>query len=240
MDFIKDFLKNASLKAKLITFGTFAALLIILIISIINFIITHQPAPVHVDIENFSNSLSEADLPDYYKTQIQQLVWSKIKDLPDIDQNNIIPATIREGSIKEQENGKYSLIVDIEPLHYSFRISFSWNPELSNQSYIEPGFYIECPYPDEIIYPETPCPVDTTISRAKRILPTDLTVDGVNVHAEIDNYNTKKPSIILDINSCEYNDTAKKGELVFRNWLKENLIDPNDINILTHIICYYL
>lgn len=231
MNLIISFFQNASIKAKILTFGGIFLFLTIIIISIINLIGTsNQSEPINIDIVNYSESFENTKLPDYYQDQIQQYIWTEIgntANAENYENPENIPATIRPGSIKKTDEDQYFLIVDIEPLRYSFRVSFFYNPELANQPYVEPGYYIECPHPDEVIYPDTPCPLGTPIEQVKRYLPISLTGDGFteDVHALT---SSTGDYIMVKVNTCNDNDLPI-GNMLFRNWLKELYIDPNDI-----------
>lgn len=242
MDSIRLFFQNASTKAKVFIFGGSLLFVSIIVISIISIISANQPAPEYLNITNFSESLSELDLPDYYKSQIQQYVWANIKNLPDVSQVNQsdqitqVDAVIRKNSLKKNEDNNYSVLVDIEPLHYSFRVSFFYNPELAGQPYVEPGYYIECPYPDEIIYPDTPCPLESTLDQLARLLPATIKSDNYTIEASISASSTNR-FVLANIKSCDSNLDLKKAEFVFRDWIKQNGLDPNDININTIKTC---
>lgn len=243
MNNIRLFFQNASTKAKILISGGVLLFISIIIISIISIVSANQTAPEYLNITNFSENLSELDLPDYYKTQIQQYVWAYIKDLPGVSQVNQsnqisqVDAVIRKDSLeKSGDDGNYSVLVDIEPLHYSFHVSFFWNPEISNQSYVEPGYYIECPYPDEIIYHDTPCPLETTLDQLARLLPATIESNSYTINARIAASSIGR-FLLADIQSCDPNVDLKKAEFTLRDWIKQNSLDPNNININTIKTC---
>lgn len=236
MNTIKNFLQNASPKAKTVIFSGVFIFLAIIIVSIVNLIInSSQFVTAPVEITNFSESFDEITLPDYYQTQLQAYVWAEIMSTGNAPDTDFIPATIREGSIKKSDTDRYTALVDIEPLRYSFRVSFSYNPELIGQPYVEPGYYIECPYPDEIIYPDTPCPLSTPLEQVKRYLPIELSGNGFTEKAIVMTSSTGD-YIMLKINTCN-DDILSEGDLIFRNWLKKQYIDPNDLSYGITKVC---
>ena len=246
MDFIKSFLRNASNKMKLLVFGIILLILTIIIVAVVHFATSRkQPEPTNVEIDNFSSSLSSADLPDYYQAQIQQYLWTKLKHLPNVDKDTVFTATIREGSIKKNDEDKYTLLVDIPDLRYTFQISFFYNPELfANNPYAEPSYYIGCPIADEIIYPETKCPIGTPIDNIKRFLPIAITTpSGHKIFTKIETYAdyqeyANEQYLAVYVNSCGDKSVLPATEKAFRKQLKEYALDPNDYHIEIMDACY--
>ena len=234
MSLIKNFLQNATPKAKALLLGGLLLFLAIIIISVINLVLTRRSEPIHVDISNFSESFDNLDLPETYQLQAQRLIWPYLKDVDSVNQSDPIPATIREGSIKKNDYNQYSFIVDVEPLRYSFKITFFWNPE--NQPYLEPGYTIECPSSDEIIYPDTPCPVGTAVDQIENYLPATIDFNDTSIEAKLIN-SMKGYYILAKVDTCD-EDVQAAGNIFFRNWIKQLNFDPNDFTIVIARTCY--
>lgn len=242
----KNFLSNSSPKAKVLVFGGSFLILLVFIISLI-FIFkssfTTEEQHIHINnLEDISLNIS-----DDYKKQIQSLIWNTIKDQDHIDSSSLIDSNIRENSITI-ENNHVTLLVDIESLHYTFRVSFYQKPNNENNtiSYQEPSFYIECPYPEEVVYSDTKCPVGTPVDQINRYLPFSLTLNtekgtsSVSVNLKkytfLEKY-AKENYLEISINACGDKTILKSGESTVKKWLKEHYFDPNDFHIEIVNLC---
>lgn len=237
MNFIKRFFQNATTQAKILVIGGVTVFVTIIIISIINLLPKYYYNPAdNIDVVNYSSSLEQYGLPSNLLDILRRQVWDYIKDNEKASQLSTIPITIREETVRKNENHEYTFVIDIEPLRYSFHVTYSWNPEYAGKPYYTPAPLLECPYPDEIIYPDTPCPIGTPIDQIERYLPTKLSYDGVSINAKITDSMIGR-YIIVEVDTCDEK-IQDEGDIFFRNWVKQLYLDPNNYDIRPRRTCY--
>lgn len=236
MNFLKNFWKNSSTKAKAFVLSIFGSLLIILIISIISLLNQPKPyvAPQHVNISNWSENLT---IPDSLKTEVEQQIWSEIKDEEGITPSTIYDATIRQDSVSKSDDSTLVLI-DIEPLHYSFRTTITYNESKINQPYYNPGSFIECPYPKEVIFTDKKCPIGTPLSQLQRHLPhyQYLSDESTTFSVTTRTYDSfqkfsGEQYLAVSANSCGDQQKMTETNKLVKEWLKSLYLDPNDFHI---------
>lgn len=238
---LKDFLENASLKAKLIALSIPTFFLLVIIISIIAIANSSSRPKIStpITITNFSDELK--GINQEYKEYIEYQIWLTVKD-KNINESQNIEAKIRPNSVSTSDNTNYSLLIDIDSLHYSFHISFSYNTNSSIQPSHE-NYNIECPSKDEIIYTDKKCPIGTPIDQIQPYLPIVISIPATSIYGELRTYSdfqtfAGEKYLAFTANTCNDKNTVESVKDAINTWFKNHALDYNDYHIEILNKCY--
>lgn len=236
-----SFFQSLSKQAKIFLFSTLGLFLIILIISITSILSQKDSGSDYIRIDNFSENTSA---PNGYRRYIEDTIWQTIAQQDGVTREDLASATIRQGSTTGQVDNDItttSFLVDIESLHYTFRITFNWNQK-TNKIPTDPYISVTCPKPEEVIYTETRCPIDATL-QLRDYLPHELTLsDGTQINLTLERYaeyqnHGNEQYLFVSLPTCNnYNQLLESKEITER-WLNSLYADMSNLRI--EVSCSY-
>lgn len=238
VDSVKDFIRYASLRAKIIAVSIIASVCLILVISIGVLISRIKPAVPDYNPVEITNYEEATNAPSIQRTMISQHLYDLILEAEGTSNLDLTSAKIREGSYRETKEDNVTrarYIIDIEPLHYSFEINTSWTGGRADSE--DPDVSISCPHYIDVIYKDKKCIAETPEQQISRYLPyNEYMSNGEKFHVEsrvYDNFQEHAGEQYLAVIVPRCRDEAAKAEAltIFKKWLKSIYLDPNDYHI---------
>lgn len=220
-------------KSKIIIFcGILLTFILLIIFLLIN---SNSFKSEHIRIDNFSATTSA---PDDYRKYIEETIWNTIKDQQGITKDDLKTATIREGSSSEDTNGDIvstSFLVDIESLHFSFRVNFLWNKKQSKTP-SDPTISVTCPSADEIIYDDFVCPIDASIAIKNHLPHEEVLKDGTQINLTLEKYapyqnHAGESYLSVSLPTCNNYDQLLEAKDLTKSWLDSLHLDYSNLRI---------
>jgi hypothetical protein len=235
MSKIQNLIQNSSRQAKIIFFTLLFGFILIACISIFFLTRTNEETSSHIYIEDFSSYTSASD---GYRRYSEELIWQVLQKLDNIPTEEISNAKIREDSFSEQTSDDIvvtSFLVDLESLHYTFRITFNWDQK-AKQASKDPAISINCPTPEEIIYPDTKCPLEITLQLRNYLPHEEYLSDGTQINLTLQRYATYQNhanETYLDVSlpTCNNYEQLLEAKNITQKWLNSLALDSSNLRI---------
>lgn len=225
---------NPSKKAKIVLLSLAVIFALVIIISVIALIIPKNPS-THIHIDNFSEITSA---PDEYRKLIEDTIWNTIQNHSEITQKDLSNATIRKGSSSEDTDGNLvttSFLVDLESLHYTFRVTFFWN---NSQKKVpsDPTISVTCPSADEIIYDDFVCPIDASLAIRNHLPHEETLKDGTQINLTLKRYDTYQNHagesyLAISLPTCNSYNQLLEAKNLTEKWLGSLHLDASNLRL---------
>lgn len=235
MSKIQDLIQNSSRQAKIVFFTLLFGLVLVIGLSVFFLTRSNEEASDHIYIEDFSNYTTA---PDGYRRYSEELIWQVLQKLDNIPTEEISHAKIRENSFSEQSSGDIvitSFLVDLESLRYTFRITFNWNQK-NQQASKDPVISINCPTPEEIIYPDTKCPLEITLQLRNYLPHEEHLSDGTQINLTLQRYaayqnHANETYLNVSLPTCHSYEQLLEAKNVTQKWLNTLSLDSSNLRI---------
>lgn len=237
---LKDSLKNISTKNKVII--TVASVIVLLFIITLPFLFQNKK----LESVNMSGSpTNNSPTPEDYLNKSKDTIWETIKTIDGTSRTDVDNAVVRANSFSESKKNNTtttSFLVDLDSIHYSFKISFTWKTT-PDKDFSNTTISLKCPDKSEIIYTDTACPASVSKNQVEDYLPHEEQLDSdtkVSLSAKRYDSYQKYPNeryILAQVNSCTSKDTISRALSKVNDWIKSLYINPDDLHI--EVSCNY-